>query len=107
MEEGRRVDDNHVVARTGDLEQTAELGLRHELGVLGPKRRRKDVEARLVRGGVAGELVGVELSRSVDEVEDRLLRLDSQHDRRVSELEVEIEEERPPSAAFGERRGEV
>src|SRR5439155_13145832 len=90
-----------------DLDQPAELRLGHELGILGPKRRGEDVDTRLVLRRVAGELVRIELSRSGDEIEDRLLRLDSEHDRSVAELQVEIEEQRSPPGGLRERGGEV
>ena len=56
---------------------------------------------------VARELVGVELSWSVDEVEDRLLRLDAEHDRGVAELQVEIEQQRAAVSGLRQCGGEV
>ena len=58
-------------------------------------------------GGVAGELLRVELAGSDDEVEDRLLRLDAEHDRRVPELQVEVEQQRALALALRERGGQV
>ena len=46
-------------------------------------------------GRVAGELLGVELTRRDDEVVDRLLGLEAEHDRRIPELQIEVEEQRP------------
>ena len=42
-------------------------------------------------GDIPGELLGVELAGRDHEVVDRLLGLEPEHDRRVSELEVEVE----------------
>ena len=43
---GERVDDDQVERLLGDLDQPGQLRLGDELGVLGPDRRRQDVEAR-------------------------------------------------------------
>ena len=58
-------------------------------------------------GRVAGQLLGVELARRGDEVVDRLVRLDPEHDRRVAELEVEVEQQRSLAPVLGERGAEV
>ena len=107
MEEGRRVDDDHVVRLARHLEQAGQLGLRDELGVLGAQRRREHVEPGRVPGRVAGQLLGVELARSRDQVVDRLLRLDPEHDRGVAELQVEVEKERTLAPVLRERGTEV
>ena len=80
-----------------------ELGLGHELCVLGAKRRRQDVEPARVLRDVARELLGIELARGHDEVVDRLVRLEAEHDRRVAELQVEIEQQRAPALVLRER----
>ncbi len=107
MEERRRVDDDHVVALLGDGEQVAEALLGDQLGVLGPKRRRQDVHARLMGGDVAGQCLGVELAPGHDQVVDGLVRLDPHHDGDVAELQVEVEQERPPLMLAGEQHGQV
>src|SRR5438093_5706622 len=43
---------------------------------------------------VARELLRIELAWSDDQVVDRLLGFDAEHDRRVAELQVEVEEQR-------------
>ena len=107
VEEGRGVDDDHVVALLGHLEQARELLLGDELGVLGPHRRGEDVEARRVPGRVAGELLRIQLARRGDQVVDRLVGLDPEHDRRVAELQVEVEQQRALAVVLRERGGEV
>src|SRR5436190_6298749 len=62
VEARRGVDDDHVVALLGDGEQVAEALLGDELGILGPKRRRQDVHAGLMRGDIAGQSVRIELA---------------------------------------------
>jgi len=94
VEERRGVDDDDVERLPRDLEQAAELCLGHQLCILGSKRRRQHFEATSVLGCVPGELLAVELARGHDEVVDRLLGLDAEHDRGVAELQVEIEEQR-------------
>ena len=93
VEERRRVDDDHVVGGAGDLEQPGQLALGDELGVLRPDRGGQDVEPARMLGRVAGQLLGVQLARGDDEVVDRLLGLEAEHDRGVPELEVEVEQE--------------
>src|SRR3954471_16968684 len=89
VEERRGVDDDCVVALACNLEQSGDLRLGDELGVLRAQRRREDVEpARMLRR-VAGELLHVEFSGCHDEVIDRLLGLDAHHDRGIPELQVE------------------
>src|SRR5262249_5118489 len=56
---------------------------------------------------VARELLRIELTRSDDQVVDRLLRLDAEHDRGVAELQVEVEEQRLPALELRERTREV
>ena len=56
---------------------------------------------------VARELLRVELARCGDQVEDRLLGLDPEHDRRVPELQVEVDQQRLPLLVLRERAGEV
>ena len=58
-------------------------------------------------GRVAGELLGVELTRSRDQVVDGLVRLDAEHDRGVAELKVEVEQECPLPPVLGQRGREV
>jgi hypothetical protein len=60
-----------------------------------------------VAGDVAGELLRVELARSDDQVVDRLLGLDPEHDRGVAELEVEVEQERLLALVLRSRRRRV
>ena len=107
VEERRGVDDDHVVRLPRHLEQPRELRLGHELGVLRAQRRRQDVDPAPVPGHVAGELLGVELARGDDEVVDRLLRLEPEHDRGVPELEVEVEQERALLLVLREAGGQV
>ena len=57
--------------------------------------------------GDAAIMLGIELSGSRDEVVDRLVRLDPEHDRGVAELEVEVEQERPLAPVLRERGAEV
>src|SRR3954451_1772122 len=106
VEERRGVDDDRVVALACNLEQSGDLRLGDELGVLRAQRRREDVEpARMLRR-VAGELLHVEFSGCHDEVIDRLLGLDAHHDRRIAELQVEVEQQRL-ATLLGERSREV
>ena len=56
---------------------------------------------------VAGELLGVELTRGDHEVVDRLLGLEPEHDRRVAELEVQVEQQRALLLELREAGGEV
>src|SRR4029450_6788321 len=107
MEERGGVDDDYLVRLLRDLHQPGQLGLGDELGVLGPDRGRQDVEARRVTRRVARELLGVELTWSRHEVLDRLLRLDPEHDRRVPELQVEVEEQRLLARVLREADGQV
>ena len=58
-------------------------------------------------GDVTRELLGIELARSDHEVVDRLLGLDAEHDRRVPELEIQVEQQRPLPLVLRERGGEV
>ena len=58
-------------------------------------------------GRVAGQLLGVQLARRDDEVVDRLLGLEPEHDRRVAELQVEVEEQRLLLVVPGQSRGQV
>src|SRR5439155_19153185 len=101
------VDDDQVVRLLRHLHQAGQLRLGDELRVLGPDRRGEDVEARGVARRVAGQLLGIELARSGDEILDRLLRLDPEHDRGVPELEVEVEQQGSLARCLGERGGEV
>ena len=107
VEERRRVDDHDVVALLGHREQVAESLLGDQLGVLGPKRGRQHVHTGLVRGDVAGQCIGIELAASHDQVVDGLVRLDAHHDGGVAELEVEVEQQRPPLVLAGEHRCQV
>ena len=93
VEERRCVDHDHVERLASNLEQAAELGLRHELCILRSKRSRQDLEPARVLGRVTGQLLGVELTRGDDQVIDRLLGLDAEHDRGVPELQVEVEKQ--------------
>ena len=90
-----------------DLEQAPELRLRHELCVLRAKRSRQHLEPARVLGRVAGQLLRVELARGDDQVIDRLLGLDAEHDRGVAELQVEVEEERLAPLELRAGGGEV
>src|SRR6185437_1652021 len=78
-----------------------------ELRVLRPDRRGEDVDSRRVARRVAGQLLGIELARSRDEILNRLLRLEAEHDRRVAELEIQVEEQRLLALVLGERGREV
>ena len=60
-----------------------------------------------MRRRVARQLLGVELARCDDEVVDRLVGLDPEHDRRIAELQVEVEEQRAPLVVLRKRRREV
>ena len=107
MEERRCVDDDRVVRRPSDVDERGHLALHDELRVLGPEGRGKDIEPACVPGDVARELLRIELARCDDEVVHRLRRLETEHDRRVPELKVEIEEERALLLLLGEHRGEA
>ena len=107
VEERRGVDDDHLVRLLGHLEQPAELRLGDEarrppagLAPAGPRRP-------LRAGSCSRRASRVELARRDDQVVDRLVGLDTEHDRGVSELEVKVEEQRLLSAVLRERRGEV
>ena len=57
--------------------------------------------------GVAGELCRIELAGCDEEVVDRLLGLDPEDERRIPELQVEVDEQRALDVLVQERGGEV
>src|SRR5947209_19204571 len=58
-------------------------------------------------GRVPRQFLRVELAGSDDQVVDRLLGLDAEHDRGVAELEVEVEEQRLAPLVLRTGGGEV
>ena len=107
VEERRGVDDDQVVRLARDLEQPGQLAPRSRARRPPGAAARGGCRARACAGDVAAELLLVELAGRGDEVVDRLLRLEPEHDRGVAELEVEVEQERALAVVLRERGGEV
>ena len=101
VEEGRGVDDDDVVRLPRHLEQAGQLRLVTSL-VLG-----RSGAGRMSSPHVLRRSPRASRSRARpgdDEVVDGLLGLESEHDRGVAELQVEVEQERALLLVLGERR---
>src|SRR3954453_22468374 len=94
VEERGCVDDDDVERLPRNLEQATELRFRHELSVFRAKRRRQNRQPACVLRRITRELLRIELARCDDQVVDRLVGLDAEHDRGIAELQVEVEEQR-------------
>ena len=78
------------------------------LAVLRAKRRREHVQPRCgVPRHVTAELLRIELSTRDRELVERLLGLDTEHDRGITELDVEVDEQRSQAVVLRHARGEV
>ncbi len=107
VEVRRRVDDDDVVHLQSDVEQSRDLFLGDEVGLLRPLRRGEHVDARAVTQRERRQLLGVELARSRDHVVQRLFRLEAEHDRHVAELDVQVEQQHALALDVAQVGGEV
>ena len=72
------------------------------------KRRREHVQPRCgVPRHATAELLRIELSTRDRELVERLLGLDTEHDRGITELDVEVDEQRSQAVVLRHARGEV